>query len=152
MREFNSEDDDFSCKFCISAVAEALLTEISTVTTINTVIWGAIEPCTSIVAACLPIIAPVIWKKRPAPFKRSKPSGPNSNSSSSQVRGLRKIGMVGRKDRLNSSTEELGQSYLNNSQVLSSESNVQSTQPHIQEPSEIHITRDFRVIEEIEMA
>lgn len=40
------------------------------VTTVNTVIWGSIEPCTSVVAACLPILAPILLKKRRAKSMR----------------------------------------------------------------------------------
>ena len=42
------------------------------VTTVNTIIWGAIEPCTSVVAACLPIIGPVILRKSPS--KKARPT------------------------------------------------------------------------------
>lgn len=38
-------------------------TLFGTVTTVNTIIWGAIEPCTSVVAACLPLLGPVLLKR-----------------------------------------------------------------------------------------
>ena len=47
------------------------LTVLGTVTTVNTIIWGAIEPCTSVVAACLPLLGPVLLKRRPKPAENN---------------------------------------------------------------------------------
>lgn len=49
------------------------------VTTVNTIIWGSIEPCMSVIAACLPILGPIIFRnRRQAKVKVAKFSGLSS--------------------------------------------------------------------------
>ncbi|KAF2692056.1 hypothetical protein K458DRAFT_381883 [Lentithecium fluviatile CBS 122367] len=49
------------------------------ITTVNTIIWGSIEPCTSVIAACLPVLGPIIFiKRRQAEVKAAKFGGLSS--------------------------------------------------------------------------
>ena len=79
------------------------------VTSVNTIIWGAIEPCASVVAACLPIIGPVIYRKRQSPVT-------TANSRPPYFRGenLAPSGHAGRPLRgiSSESAEPLGNSTL----------------------------------------
>jgi hypothetical protein len=61
-QEFRDNSDDFSSKL-LQHHPVPVLTRYP-VTTVNTIIWGSIEPCMSVIAACLPILGPIIFKKR----------------------------------------------------------------------------------------
>ncbi|KAF2869475.1 hypothetical protein BDV95DRAFT_101380 [Massariosphaeria phaeospora] len=93
-QEFRDNSDDFSF------------------TTVNTIIWGSIEPCMSVIAACLPIMGPIIFRKRrQAEVQANKFSGLSSyfrktGSKGSKGRVLgdfsRALGSI---DKLNSQTD-----------------------------------------------
>ena len=79
----------------------------------------------------------MIWKKGSTP-------DPTQHSSYLHERSLKWTGRPGRSAERNDSTEELGRTYLH-------EIHRSSTEPNLQEPSEIHVTRGFKVTEEIEL-
>ncbi|KAJ4347253.1 uncharacterized protein N0V89_011193 [Didymosphaeria variabile] len=88
-QEFQDNDDDFSCK-AYDPLDQTLRSPL-TVTTINTIIWGSIEPCMSVVAACLPILGPVFFKN-----KREDASKPTKTSAMSSYFRKVTLGSKGR--------------------------------------------------------
>jgi hypothetical protein len=65
-QEFCDNSDDFSCELLQHHPVPCSVPALTRypVTTVNTIIWGSIEPCMSVIAACLPVLGPIIFKKR----------------------------------------------------------------------------------------